>query len=78
MSLSQALTYYISESRQSIFRQNLQNPPTRLRRDRSAYGQEKLRVARGEGRGARGEGRAPGGAIFGGHRRAATGMGVGI
>ena len=45
MSLSQALTYYISEIRQSIFRQNLQNPPTRLRRDWSAYGQEKLRVA---------------------------------
>ena len=45
MSLSQALTYYISEIRQSIFRQNLQNPPTRLRRDGSAYGQEKLRVA---------------------------------
>jgi hypothetical protein len=72
---------------------------TRLRRDRSACVQEKLRGsrgesrgargegrgargegrgARGEGRGARGEGRAPGGAIFGGHRRAATGMGVGI
>ena len=36
------------------------------------------RGARGEGRGARGEGRGARGAIFGGHRRAATGMGVGI